>query len=121
MFLKEAIENLILKFKHAISGVIMGIAHDRSLRLHYIIAILVTIVFLFLKISVIEWGLLLLGMGVIIGLEYLNSAIELLCDHVEEEYHETIKLIKDFGAAGVLVAAFFVGIMGVLILIKYLS
>ncbi|NLA79074.1 MAG: diacylglycerol kinase [Erysipelothrix sp.] len=118
MFLKEAIENLVLKFKHAIAGVLMGIAHDRSLRLHYIIAAGAILVFYYLKVSVVEWGMLLLGIGVIIGLEYLNSAIELLCDHVQEEFHETIKTIKDFGAAAVLVAALFVGVMGLMILLN---
>jgi|SRR5690554_3997740 len=121
MFLKEATENLILKFKHAIAGIFGGISHDRSLRIHYITAILVIIVFSYLQVTVVEWGLIFLGIGLVIGLEYLNSSIELLCDHVQGDYHDTIKKIKDFGAAAVLVSSLFVAAMGIMIIIQYIG
>ncbi|SRR5690554_2021841 len=121
MFLKEAIENLTAKFKHAIAGVFGGIAHDRSLRIHYIIALVVIVVFYVLEVTFIEWALIFLGIGIVIGLEYLNSSIELLCDHVEEEYHDTIKKIKDFGAAAVFVSSIFVALMGIVIIIQYIG
>lgn len=118
MFLKDAIDHLILKFKHAIAGVIAGISHDRSLRVHYITAAIVLILFAYLKVGLIEYSLTLLGIGIVISLEYLNSALELLCDHVHAEFHTTIKKIKDFGAAAVLISSITVGIMGLIILIK---
>lgn len=121
MFLKDAIEHLLLKFKHAFSGIVGGIGHDRSLRIHYIIALCVIVLFTWLKISVIEWSLILLGIGLIISLEYLNSAIELLCDHVHSEFNTTIKKIKDFGAAAVLISSITVGVMGLLILLNTLN
>jgi diacylglycerol kinase len=121
MFLKDAIDHLILKFKHAFAGVVGGIGHDRSLRFHYAIALVVIILFAYLRVGVIEYSLTLLGIGLIISLEYLNSALELLCDHVHAEYHATIKKIKDFGAAAVLVSSVTVGIMGLLILVKTLQ
>lgn len=121
MFLKEATKNLILKFKHAIAGVFGGISHDRSLRVHYIIAIVVIILFSYLQVNVVEWGLIFLGIALVIGLEYLNSSIELLCDHVQGEYHDTIKKIKDFGAAAVLVSSLFVAVMGIMIILQYIN
>lgn len=121
MFLKDAIDHLITKFKHALAGVVAGVAHDRSLRIHYIISLVVIVLFAWLQVGIIEWSLILLGIGVIISLEYLNSAIELLCDHVHAEFHATIKKIKDFGAAAVLISSITVGVMGVLILIRALQ
>ena len=121
MFLKDAIDHLILKFKHACAGIVGGIAHDRSLRVHYIIALVVIVLFAWLQVGIIEWSLTLIGIGLIISLEYLNSALELLCDHVHAEFHATIKNIKDFGAAAVLVSSITVGVMGLLILIKTLQ
>lgn len=121
MFLKDAIDHLITKFKHALAGIVAGVAHDRSLRVHFIIALVVIVLFAWLRVGVIEWSLILLGIGIIISLEYLNSSIELLCDHVHAEFHETIKKIKDFGAAAVLVSSITVGVMGLLILVKALQ
>ncbi len=121
MFLKEAIANLILKFKHAISGVIAGFAHDRSLRVHYTIALVAILVFAYLNITVMEWLVVILGIALVISLEYINSSIELLCDHVQAEFHETIKKIKDFGAAAVLIASLMVGVIGILIALQYVG
>jgi diacylglycerol kinase len=120
MFLKDAIANLILKFNHAISGVIAGLAHDRSLRVHYLISVLVIIAFAYLNITMFEWLVVLLGIALVISLEYINSSIELLCDHVHAEFHETIKKIKDFGAAAVLIASIIVGVIGIMIALQYI-
>ncbi len=121
MFLKDATTHQILKFRHAIAGVISGLAYDRSLRLHYIIASIVMIVFYSLNISLSDWLIVLLGIALVISLEYVNSSIELLCDHVHADFHETIKKIKDFGAASVLISSLFVGVIGIMIMLKYIT
>ena len=67
-----------------------------------------------------EWIVVLLGIALVISLEYINSSIELLCDHVHAEFHETIKKIKDFGAAAVLIASLIVGVIGIIIVLQYI-
>ncbi|MCX8500528.1 MAG: diacylglycerol kinase [Alphaproteobacteria bacterium] len=41
--------------------------------------------------------------GVLLAVEALNTAIEILCDHVTPEYHLQIKMIKDIAASASLI------------------
>ncbi len=45
--------------------------------------------------------LVLLATGLVLVAEMFNSAIEALCDFVEERHNEKIKVIKDIAAAAV--------------------
>ncbi|HRJ68716.1 MAG TPA: diacylglycerol kinase [Beijerinckiaceae bacterium] len=42
---------------------------------------------------------LVLALVAVLCVEFLNTAIEKLCDHVTPERHDTIKAIKDMGSA----------------------
>jgi diacylglycerol kinase len=64
--------------------------------------------------------LVLLCSGLVMGFEALNTSIEKLCDFVEPNKNEKIKLIKDISAAAVLIVSIFSGIIGVIIFWKYL-
>lgn len=44
-------------------------------------------------------GLLVAALWLVLIVEFLNTAIEKLCDHVRPERHEDIKVIKDLGSA----------------------
>lgn len=50
--------------------------------------------------------LLLLSTGLMLITEIVNSAIEALCDFVEERHNEKIKVIKDIAAAAAGIAIF---------------
>jgi diacylglycerol kinase (ATP) len=45
--------------------------------------------------------LILIATGLVLITEIVNSAIEALCDFVEERHNEKIKIIKDIAAAAV--------------------
>lgn len=60
------------------------------------------VVFLFsylLHISSLEFLILVLTVGVVLGVEALNTAIEELCNHVTPDHHPQIGKIKDLGSA----------------------
>jgi diacylglycerol kinase len=44
-------------------------------------------------------------MGIVIGLELANTAIETLCDVVHPDYSHQIKIVKDMAAGAVLMTA----------------
>ena len=115
---QKALKGLIFKFTAAFSGIITGFKSDRSLQGQYLIALTVIIVFLLINISLIEWMILLGCIGLVISLEYVNSSIELLCDHTNGAYDPLIKKVKDFMAAAVLIASITSAIIGLLILIQ---
>ena len=47
----------------------------------------------------VDVGLILLAMGLVLVAELFNSAIEVLCDFVEEQHNDKIRVIKDIAAA----------------------
>ena len=60
--------------------------------------------FLF-HIERLEWALLMFCIVLVIGLEIINTTIEVLCDKIEPHYDLQIKAVKDMAAGAVLVAA----------------
>ena len=67
-----------------------------------------------------EWLIIILTIGFVLAAEGFNTAIEKLCDHVSPAYHNTIKKVKDFAAAAVLLAAISAAVIGFLIFIPYI-
>lgn len=60
-----------------------------------------------LAVSIQSWLALLVFLGatgLMLVTEILNSALEGLCDYIQPEYDEKIKIIKDMSASGCFVA-----------------
>ncbi|MCO5119252.1 MAG: diacylglycerol kinase [Burkholderiaceae bacterium] len=56
---------------------------------------------------------------VLLVVEALNTAIEIMCDHVTAEYHPDIKAIKDVAAAGVFLTVMVTAGAGIVFLVDY--
>ena len=50
------------------------------------------------------WVALEAALLVVLAVEFLNTAVEKLCDHVTPERHAQIAIVKDLGSAGALCA-----------------
>jgi diacylglycerol kinase len=95
----------ILRFACAFRGLGFTLSREPSGRVHAICAVAVGLMGLWLRVSAVEWAVLALATGVVIGAEALNSAIERLADRVTVEREESIRLLKDSAAGGVLAAS----------------
>lgn len=111
-FLKKYIN----KFRWAFAGLFHGITHDKSIFLQCLLGFGVVVVFLFLHLTMMEWCIVVLLIGSVITLEFINSAIETIVDFVSPQYHEKAKIIKDYAAAAVLVMSLAAAIIALLIL-----
>lgn len=100
---------------HALDGVSYTINHERNFRVEVIFAIMVTITSFVLKVSVIEWSILVLVIGMVLALEMVNTAIERCVDLVTKDYKELAKIAKDIAAGAVFVMSIFSVIIGILI------
>jgi undecaprenol kinase len=117
---QEALKKLVNKFKAAIDGIVVGIKTDRSIRVQWLIAVGVIIVFCVVGIELHDWLWIILCIGLVVSVEHINSAIEELADFVEPKYSEHIKRIKDFSSAAVFILSIASTIIGFIILFKYL-
>ncbi|WP_164972729.1 diacylglycerol kinase family protein [Lacibacter luteus] len=107
-------------FYYAISGLMYALRREYNLRLHAGSAAAVCIAGLFLHISKTEWLLVVAAVAAVIAAELINTAIEVLCNHVTPEHHPAIKQVKDISAAAVLVVSGAAAITGAIIFIPKL-
>ncbi len=99
----------------ALQGWRFFFAHETNARIQAVVAISVVIAGFVMKISSAEWLWILLCIGLVIGLEMVNSAIETLADHLHPELHPSIKIVKDVAAGAVLWAALISVVIGLII------
>ena len=66
----------VKRFIHAIHGILYGFQTEKNFRFHVIAAITVMLVAFLLQISRLEWICVLFAIGIVMGAELLNSAIE---------------------------------------------
>jgi diacylglycerol kinase len=74
-------------------------------RIHAIATLLAVGAGLAAGLSFVEWALLLLAVGLVMGAEALNTALEATVDSLPGGYSEGKRHAKDAAAAGVLVVA----------------
>lgn len=108
-------------FGYAFKGLAAVFGSEVNVRIHTAIAILVIILGLILGISRMEWLAVILCIGLVIGAEVFNSALERLVDIVSPQFNEKAGLVKDIAAGAVVVSALISVIIGVVIFIPYIK
>ncbi len=71
---------------------------------------------LWLRISSVEWAIIVLAMMVVWVAEFFNTALEAQVDLISPEQRIPAKIIKDVAAAAVLIGAMGAVIVGLLVL-----
>ena len=95
----------LCRFACAFRGLGRTLAREPSGRVHAVCALAVVVMGIFLNVSGAEWAILSLATGAVIAAETFNTAIERLADRVTREREESIRLLKDAAAGGVLAAS----------------
>ena len=115
------VRNIIDSFNYAVSGIITAIKTEKSMRLHYIIAVLVLLSSLFFDFNRTEFLLLLFAVSLVVISEMINTAIERTIDLITKEFHPLARLVKDVAAGAVLIATINSLIVGYLLFFERLS
>ncbi len=105
------------KFKDAFTGLLLGFK-DKSILTQYVLGIITIVFCVLLKVELIYFLIILLCVSLVIGFEYINTALEKVCDLYSLEKNDKIKYIKDLMAGAVLVQALFSLIIGIIIIMK---
>ena len=112
-----SIKRLRKSFGYAFKGIDDVIEHEPNMKIHVVVAILVVIMAYILKVSIIEWIILVLLIGAVLAAETINTTIENLVDMYTKEYDEKAKIVKDTAAGTVLILAITSAIIGLIIFI----
>lgn len=100
---------------HALDGIEYAVNHERNVKIEILFAILTSILGFILKISLLEWVVIVLVIAMVLALELVNTAIERTVDLVTKDYHDLAKAAKDVAAGAVLVMSMFSVIIGLII------
>jgi len=102
-------------FVHAGRG-LLHLVREPNARIHLLATVLVVAVGAAVRVSPLEWALLVLAIGVVLMAEALNTAIEHLANAAVPKQHPLVGSAKDLGAGAVLIAAIVAACIGGLVL-----
>jgi diacylglycerol kinase len=106
-------------FSYAIQGIIFVIRYEHNARIHLFFSVLVILSGFLLKISRVEWVLVLLCIAMVIITEMINTIIEKLVDLVSPQKNDQAGIIKDISAAVVLFSACIAVVAGIIIFLPH--
>ncbi len=102
----------IKSFGYAVKGILRTFGGERNMRIHLCFAFYVVLAGFVTGLGVLEWAAVLLCMGLVMGMELVNTAIEHICDRITNEQDRHIGAAKDAAAGAVLVCALFSAAVG---------
>ena len=104
-------------FAYAIRGIRLAVGSEVNIKIHLTVALLVIICGFVFNISTIEWMIVFLCFGLVLGMEVMNTAIETVVDLASPKRHKLAGRAKDLAAGAVLITAIFAAICGLIIFI----
>lgn len=105
MALRLPIRRHHISFKHAWDGVVHTIRTQPNFRVHLSAATFAVILGVWLKISEIEWVVIVFTILWVLVSEMINTSIEAMVDLLTHEIREEARIAKDVAAGMVLVGA----------------
>jgi diacylglycerol kinase len=109
---------MLKSFQDALNGIILAIRTQRNVKIQLIVAVIITTTGFYLSLSSVEWCIVVLAIGLVMGLEIMNTSIEELVNFVSPERREEARRMKDLAAGAVLLAAMAALVVGITLIIS---
>jgi undecaprenol kinase len=110
-------EKFIKSFHYAGEGIKTGFK-ERSMKIHGAMAVVVVMAGLIVGLSIWQWILVIMLIGMVWGAELINSSIEQMADLLRDTHkyeYKTTKAVRDMAAGAVLVTAMAAAVVGLII------
>lgn len=98
-------QKLIDSFNAAIEGFLYVTRTQRNMRIHFLLALAVVLLGIYLNLTRIELMILCITAGLVLIAEMVNTGIEIMLNKVANSYQDWVKTVKDISAGAVLVAS----------------
>ena len=105
--------------KYAVDGLIKGLTGN--VLTHFIVSGTVIVAGWYCGITTHEWLWIIMCITAVMAMEYMNTAVEQLCDHLHPDRHPMIANVKDLAAGAVLVTCIGAVIIGIIIFYPYVT
>ncbi len=107
--------NFIIALKNAFNGIIYTFKTGRNFKIQLFFAIIAIIMSIFLKITLVEFAIIILTIFLVLFAEMINTVIETVVNMYTQEYNEDAKIAKDIAAGGVTICSIASLIIGIII------
>lgn len=97
----------------------MGFASEPNIRRELAITLVVFATAVALPLSVEQRALLMIVVGFVLVVEFVNTALERLLNVVKPQFHEDVRDIKDLSAGAVVIASLAAAGVGLLVFGPY--
>jgi diacylglycerol kinase len=101
--------------KYAWQGIKYCSISEKNFRMQLVIAAIAIFLGIALRISGTEWLALLFCLALVLGLEMINTTIEMLSDTITKSIHPVIRQVKDIAAGAVCLVSVISFIIGCII------
>lgn len=108
-------------FVYAWQGIVHSVRSQRNMRVHLLVTFGVVAAGLWFRLSVTEWAILAVTIGLVLQAELFNTALEAVVDKTTPEIHPLAKIAKDCASGAVLVAAVLAVVVGMFIFLPKLG
>ncbi|MBU8869644.1 MAG: diacylglycerol kinase family protein [Gemmatimonadales bacterium] len=104
-------------FRFAGQGIAAGLRGQINIKVMLFLAAVAVVLSLVLKISLLEWALIVGVIGLVLSLELLNTAGEKVVDILSPHHDPRYGQVKDILAGAVLIASLAAAVVGALVFI----
>ena len=85
----------------AINGMFFLLKNEEAIKVQSFVFLIIIALGFYFEITIKEWIIHIILIGLILTTEALNTVAEKICDLINPKYDERIKLIKDISAGAV--------------------
>lgn len=96
---KKGIMRFFRSIKFSIDGLFYAYRYEQSMWIHAIATVITVALGIFFRIKLSEWAIVFIALGIILGMELVNTAIEAAVDLTTMEQNPLAKIAKDCGSA----------------------
>jgi diacylglycerol kinase (ATP) len=106
---------------NSIRGLREGLLTEAAVKQEIAVAVILLPVSFFVAGSVWVWLALVASVLFVLVVEFLNTAVERLCNHVTPEHHEAIRVTKDLASTAVFFSLCLAGLVWTVALLDRLN
>lgn len=112
---KMGLRRFANSFIYSFDGLKYAYRYEQSMTIHLSVTMLVIIVGMIVNLSLMEWLLCFILMGLVLATELINTSIEAVVDLTCPQTHPLAKIAKDTASAAVFVFATVAFVSGIII------
>jgi diacylglycerol kinase (ATP) len=110
---RGGIARIVAAFRNTVGGLREGLSTEAAIKQEFAIACVAVPLSFFIADDLWTWVALMASLLFVLAIEFLNTAIERLCNHIQPDQHDAIRITKDLGSAAVFFALALAGLVWV--------